>query len=382
MRGLLLAVSEEFGHPTAPEWEKALEAVPRHRFLPERIWLRNEDGILTARAIQDDPDGWFAAAYANDPVVTQVNDGKDPGDDPWPSSSASAPSIVVQMLEMLELRAGMTVLEVGTGTGWNSALLSHRLGEQNVASIEVDPEVTARARTALTAAGLTPEVVCGDGRRGWAVRAPFDRIEATCSVTRVPGAWVEQTKPGGVILTPWDNPWVCWGLLRLTVGENGSAEGMFSPYSAFMLMRGQRTDLRIYRDVVHDEHVPDESHTDLPAHEIAEEPWDAAFTIGMRLGNVWQAWDEDPDVEGVARRLWLATTDTKSWAAVDDCGPDTPGFTVWQHGERRLWDELAAAHAWWLAHGEPGPERFGVTVSASGDHTFWLDSPGSPLSDL
>ncbi len=262
----------------------------------------------------------------------------------------------------------------------DSALLSHRLGEQNVTSIELDPDVTARARTALTAVGLVPEVVCGDGSRGWAVRALFDRIEATCSVTRAPGAWVEQTKPGGVILTPWDNPWVCWGLLRLTVGENGIAEGMFSPHSAFMLMRGQRTDLRIYRDVVRDEHVPDESHTDLPAHEIAEDRWDLAFTIGMRLGSVWQAWDEDPNVEGVDRRLWLATTDTRSWAAVDHCGPDTPGFTVWQYGERKLWDELAAAHAWWLANGEPGPERFGATVDATGEHTFWLHSPNSPVT--
>ncbi|MFJ3214631.1 rRNA adenine N-6-methyltransferase family protein [Kitasatospora sp. NPDC086801] len=372
VRGLLRAITKYLGHDVAPEWESALYAVPRHRFLPDLIWSADD---LTPCRRTDDPAGWWAAAYAENPVVTQVNDGQETDDDPVPTSSLSDPSIVLRMLEMLELRPGMKVLEIGTGPGWNCGLLSHRLGSDLVTSIEVDPAVTARARATLHELGLSPVVVCGDGNRGWPSGARYARVIGTCAFRSVPPDLIAQTEPGGLILLPWDSPWLGWGLLLLTVAEDGSAEGRFHPHSAFMLNRRQRSGVRLYRDVVRDEHVPQESCTELPAHDIAEDRWDLAFTLGVQLGNVWKAWDDDPNVDGVARRLWLATTDTRSWAAVDWAGEGSNGFSVWQHGERRLWDEVAKAHAWWLDSKEPGPDRFGLTVSTTGDHRYWLDNP-------
>ncbi|GAA2275214.1 hypothetical protein GCM10010430_71440 [Kitasatospora cystarginea] len=82
-------------------------------------------------------------------------------------------------------------------------------------------------------------------------------------------------------------------------------------------------------------------------------------------------------MDGVKSRLWVATTDAGSWAAVDYNGCDDDRFTVWQHGPRRLWEEVEAAHHWWLTNGRPGPARFGLTVTADGAHTFWLDEPGT-----
>ncbi|MDH6134497.1 protein-L-isoaspartate O-methyltransferase [Kitasatospora sp. MAA4] len=372
-RGLLQAVSDTLGHAVAPEWVEAAHATPRHQFLPERIWLNDGNDTYIPCELQEDPSEWFAAAYANAPVVTQVNDGKEPEDGGvWPSSSASAPSIVFQMLEALDVQDGMTALEIGTGTGWNCALLSHRLGDANVVSIEVDPQVTARARTNLTNAGLSPEVVCGDGAKGWGLKAPYDRVLFTCSVRRVPHAVIKQTKPGGIILTPWDNPWMTWGLLRLAIGENNTAEGRFSPHSAFMTMRQQRTDLRIYRDVVSEDHVPDQSESTLPRRSVVG--GDAGFTVGLRLGDVWNTWQDAP-IEGVHDRLWLATTDGTSWAAVDHDGGGEDKFAVYQHGPRRLWDEVDAAYGWWVENGRPGPDRFGLTVATDGSHRVWLDRP-------
>ncbi|MEU6231806.1 hypothetical protein [Kitasatospora sp. NPDC047058] len=102
---------------------------------------------------------------------------------------------------------------------------------------------------------------------------------------------------------------------------------------------------------------------------------DARFAIGARLGDVWHARQHDPDVEGVAVRLWLATTDASSWAAVDWDGTKGAGsFTVWQYGRRRLWDETEAAYRWWIDTGRPGPERFGLTVTKEGQ-AVWLDVP-------
>ena len=101
--------------------------MPRHAFLPETVWVGGE---LEECSGKSDPEGWLRHAYADTAVVTQVNDGKDVGavGERWASCSASAPSVVFRMLDMLDLRAEHHVLEIGTGTGWNAALLAHRLG--------------------------------------------------------------------------------------------------------------------------------------------------------------------------------------------------------------------------------------------------------------
>jgi protein-L-isoaspartate O-methyltransferase len=101
---------------------------------------------------------------------------------------------------------GMRVLEIGTGTGWNAALLAHRLGHAAVTSVEIDPDITRQAAQALTAIGHTPKVVCADGSLGYPMDAPYDRVIATCAVSTVPYAWVAQTRPGGMILAPWAPP--------------------------------------------------------------------------------------------------------------------------------------------------------------------------------
>ncbi|MFD7420862.1 methyltransferase domain-containing protein [Streptomyces californicus] len=375
--GLLDSVNESLGAPMAPVWEAAFRGVPRHTFLPGTVWV-GEDLVECDREAV--PVDWLRHAYADTAVVTQVNDGGTaaPGER-WASSSASAPSIVFRMLDLLDVRPGHRVLEIGTGTGWNAALLAHRLGPGRVTTVEVDPALAARAAARLEDAGLGVRTVRGDGARGAGAEGPYDRTVATCSVRSVPPAWIAGTRPGGIVLVPWESPWLCYGLLRLTVDGYGGASGSFSPYSAFMLMQGQRTDLRIYRDVVRDHHVPQESATRLAPGAVAGGDWAAQFAIGLQLPGVWRTWHENPDVEGVASRLWLATTDAASWAAVDLDGRTTDRFTVWEHGPRRLWASVEAAHGWWRESGRPGPERFGLTIAPDGTHTPWLDTPDNPV---
>ncbi|MEU7313604.1 methyltransferase [Streptomyces sp. NPDC007083] len=376
MSGLLSRLHQSLHGPLAPEWEAAFHAVPRHAFLPDTVWLGDD---LAPCNCQDDFDAWLRAAYDDAPVVTQINDGHAPGpeDDRWPSCSASAPSIVFRMLDMLDLEGGERVLEVGTGTGWNAGLLAHRLGTSLVTTVEVDTLLADQARANLEAVGLSPHVITGDG----AVVADraVDRIVATCSVRQVPRRWVSGVAPGGVILLPWESPWLCYGLLRLTVQPDGPAVGRFHPHSAFMLMRGQRTDLRIFRDVVRDDHIPTEFTSALSPWAVSGDNWAAQFAIGLQLPDVWCAWHHNPDVDGVETRLWVATTDATSWAAVDHDGKTDDAFAVWEHGPRRLWSEVEAAYHWWTEAGQPGPERFGMTVTCDGAHQPWLDDPERPV---
>lgn len=330
------------------------------------------------------PKAWLAAAYADAPVVTQVNDGRpvDADEELWPSSSASAPSIVVRMLDLLDVEDEHRVCEVGTGTGWNAALLAHRVGADRVTTIEVDPDLSEQAKARLAQAGVALRVVCGDGVEGYAPGAPYDQWESTCSVREVPSAWLEQTRPGGVIVTPWDSAWFTYGLLRLVVDEAGGASGRFLPYSAFMGRREERTDLRIYRDVVRDEHVPAESRIDVSPWSVAGDgEWDVRFALGLLLPDLWCTWHHDPDVAGVKVRLWVASTDAASWAAVDWDGKSDDAFSVWQHGagDRRLWDEVESAYEWWVSNGNPGPDRFGMSLAAGGRRTVWLDRPDNSV---
>ncbi|MGW4625623.1 hypothetical protein [Streptomyces rubiginosohelvolus] len=128
--------------------------------------------------------------------------------------------------------------------------------------------------------------------------------------------------------------------------------------------------------------VPEECTTRLSPWAVAGEDWAAQFAIGLQLPHVWRAWHENPDVEGVDSRLWLAGTDATSWAAVDLDGRTADHFTVWEHGPRRLWEAVEAAYGWWREAGRPGPERFGMTVTPDGTHVPWLDAPDSPVPVL
>lgn len=120
-----------------------------------------------------------------------------------PLSSSSQPAIMAQMLERLALEDGMRVLEVGTGTGYNAALLSLLAGRRgHVVSVDVDAEVAASARRALRQGGYRAHVVVADGRAGSARSAPYDRIIVTASSDTVPCAWFDQMSAGGVLVLP------------------------------------------------------------------------------------------------------------------------------------------------------------------------------------
>src|SRR5690625_874242 len=138
---------------------------------------------------QADQDRWLEVAYEDTQLNTQVDDGTENGTG-YPTSSASMPSIVANMLTKLDAAPDMSVLEIGTGTGYNAALLCHLLGEDAVTTIEVDPTVAEQARARLASAGFAPLVVTGDGTQGWSARAPFGRVISTQAVKRVPSAWI------------------------------------------------------------------------------------------------------------------------------------------------------------------------------------------------
>jgi len=114
----------------------------------------------------------------------------------------SQPFVVAYMTERLALRGFERVLEVGTGSGYQTAVLAHLAAE--VYSIEIVPELAARARAILEdELGLTNvHLSTGDGAEGWPEAAPFDRIVVTAAAPEVPPALVAQLAPGGRMILP------------------------------------------------------------------------------------------------------------------------------------------------------------------------------------
>ncbi|MFI6005902.1 methyltransferase domain-containing protein [Streptomyces sp. NPDC051366] len=214
-----------------PAWRSAFAAVPRHVFVPyfftgrgaghERLWGEDPDPAHRAR--------WLRGVYTDGPLATRLRDGE-------LVSSSSQPSLMAKMLQALDVRDGDDVLEIGAGTGYNAALLCHRLGDEHVTTVDLDEEITESARAHLARLGYRPTVVTGDGARGCPARAPFDRILVTCTLPLIPHAWLGQCRPGARILAP-----LSTGLIALTVRDADLAEGRFLHTPAYFVpLRGAK----------------------------------------------------------------------------------------------------------------------------------------------
>lgn len=363
------------------EWMPSFLAVPRHRFMPEVIWPgktnMNHQADRVVRGAE--PDLWRKAVYSDIAITTQWDDGKHvgPGKGRIASSSSSMPTMVFSMLDALDVQTGHQVLEIGTGTGWNAALLCHRLGDLNVTTVEVDERLAEDARARLFAAGFTPTIIRGDGAQGHGAGSPYDRIIATCSLGHVPSQWIGQGRPGTVIVAPWGPIYGGEGIVRLTIDEAGRASGPFISSSAFMRMRQQRRNLPPTTKYLDPEQWPADgmrTTTTLSPDDVGD--WLPMFVIGVRVPDLFLRVDWG---EQGAYRMWLFDTDVTSWATADYAkGLDE--FTVVQAGPRNLWSELEAAWWWWDSEGRPGFERFGLSTVGGPFFEVWLDSPDNPIS--
>ena len=133
----------------------------------------------------------------------------------------SQPFVVALMTDLLDLRPGDTVLEVGTGSGYQTAILAELAGK--VCSIEIIPELAAGAAAALAGQGYdTIELRTGDGGLGWPERAPFEAIIVTAAAPDIPSALLEQLGLEGRMVIPVGPPHADQELLLIAKGASGS----------------------------------------------------------------------------------------------------------------------------------------------------------------
>ncbi|GHF41180.1 protein-L-isoaspartate O-methyltransferase [Kitasatospora xanthocidica] len=371
------------GSLRSPHWRDAVLAVPRHVFLPAFYTAEDgPDGITryTAVSRDTDPQRWLRLAYENTTWVTQLDHGAlpRPHAEPrtgTPTSSSTLPGVVVRMLEDLDVPDGANVLEVGTGTGYSTALLCARLGDRYVTSVEHDAVLSAADGERLASLGHRPRLVVGDGAKGCPDGGPYDRIIATYSPDHVPPAWPAQARPGAIILVSLVGGLDAYGYVKLRVGDGGEAQGRFIDSDvSFMLSRETRRPPigPLMRAALRDRH--DTAGLDTAVRpDTLDDPsflWTAQIampgTTRLRMA-----------ADGVTGR-WFLHADG-SWAVLES-RPD--GTTrAFQGGPRSLWSELEAAATAWISNGRPVLERYGLTVTPEAN-TVWLDDPGSPVGIL
>ncbi|GAA2850751.1 methyltransferase domain-containing protein [Streptosporangium fragile] len=354
-------------------WRAALEGVPRELFVGDAAYLRDVvrgDLWTPIRRADVGEDDWLALVYTDETWVTQVDgvlaEEATSAVTGSPSSSSTTPSLVVRMLEAAHISEGDRVLEIGTGTGYSTALMCHRLGQEAVTSIEYDLAVARRAQKAITAAGYAPVLVVGDGLHGYDDNAPYDRLIGTCSVRTIPPAWMSQVRAGGTITTP------MWGWMggvafaHLTMVGDGTASGRFLRDDLYFMRArshmppprppvttgvGDARESRIDPGILDDEAALFVAQLAAPAAQRASS---GETTILLDVGTGSRA-DTRPDPSG--------------------------GWTVHQHGPLRLWDAVENAILLWQDAGSPHQSAFGLTVTRERQHV-WLGEFDGPSWDL
>jgi protein-L-isoaspartate(D-aspartate) O-methyltransferase len=174
----------------SPRVIEAMRTVPRHAFVPDELQDR---------------------AYVN--RAQPIGCGQ----------TISQPYIVALMTDLIDPQAADVVLEVGTGSGYQAAVLSTLV--DRVYSLEVVAELAESARQRLHRLAYdNVEVRLGDGHRGWPEHAPYDAIVVTAAASRIPEALIEQLKPGGSLVIPVGKAFFGQQLQLLRKGETGGLE--------------------------------------------------------------------------------------------------------------------------------------------------------------
>ncbi|MEV0648864.1 methyltransferase domain-containing protein [Phytomonospora sp. NPDC050363] len=333
------------GVAVAPEWRAAFLAVPRHVFVPR--FFVDAGGERLGGEVDATAPGRLREVYSDEPLVTRRRLVERPGGgrEYVATSSSSQPTVIAIMLDLLDVGDGMRVLEVGTGTGYNAGLLCHRLGDEAVVSVDLDPELVAEARERLAGIGHRPLLVAGDGTEGVAEGAPYDRVVVTCAVDTVHPAWIRQLAPGGRIVAPLVEG---GALIVLDKTAPDRVEGRVDAECVFFM------PLRPSLDSDDTErHMWRQAAPDLPARppELAPEAMgdiDFRLWLSLSIGHVEYLYD-----------------------------PDAPPAPTGRAGEPL--DSAALSRSWreFVAAGRPTRTRYGVTATTEGGW-IWLDAPDSP----
>lgn len=347
------------GNQVSERVARALGTVPRHRFVESfyyKPWERFFEGDpFEVYEVGTEPpeESVFDIVYSDEALITRLDDqGR-------PSSSTSQPSLVAGMLDLLDLRPGLRVLEIGAGTGYNAALIAELVEDESlVTTIDIQSDVVEQTRRLLQRNAYEDiGVLCRDGALGAPEHAPFDRIVATVGCPDISWRCAEQLAPAGVMLIPLQHGGpAAYPLVRLQLTDSNRLEGRVTAWSGFMPIQGDLAAV-LWPEKVSDDAAEPDARFELPP-ALAEAPLNMdSYRVGKRA---W--WD-------FAYFLTLGDPRThfgRVLALVDPGGDrivlDNEGVRLW--GDQSLHDDLYAAYHWWETLGRPKVSDWSVQLLA------------------
>jgi protein-L-isoaspartate(D-aspartate) O-methyltransferase len=369
----LVAALKSEGKLSSPLVESAFKHVPRHPFIDQFFLLETNDRRIQWRHVQpssvQNTDAWLRAVYTNRPVVTAYDEYN------APTSSSSSPDAMALMLEASQLRPGLRVLEIGTGTGYNAALLAHIVGDPHkIFTVEIDAALARRAQQRLNqVAGEGITVYVGDGLRGYAPGAPYERMIATGSYHKVPLDWLDQLQPGGILLMNLRGHLGACAFLKIVkVGPQRVAHGTFLAGSDFMELR--------------DAQAPSHRVTDLVARylgrpAVAQKPftcaefdpsvlWDHRLEFLLQL-SFPEMYFTSVQVDPMCPCLIDTASDTMLVFRPTDRQGE---WFVEIKGQEHLWKRVVQAYRWWIDTGAADIDAYLLEIDAFGKQSVILAS--------
>jgi protein-L-isoaspartate O-methyltransferase len=354
LRSQLVAALVVAGDITDQRWRHVFATVPRHALVPR--YYRSDNYQEIDGSSEDDHPTWLQSVYSDETLITQIT--------PYTvTSSGTMPGLVALMLRALDVHDHHRVLQVGTGTGYTAALLCERLGSQQVTTIDIDPELVRAASIRLASVGYQPTAITGNGAHGHPAHAPFDRFLATCSLHRIPSAWLSQAAPGARIVAP-----IAKGLIALDVADEDHAAGRFLSEGGYFMPLRDSGDDSVDIDHTATTTQDEPRHTSLgPRDTFYQQHMRFLLTVALPEVSVGQ---HGPSLDEL-----IICDHAGSTARLDTS--DNGTFVVTETGSRALWTEVEQLHQLWQACDQPHRERFGLSV-IPGRQWIWLDTPDSP----
>jgi protein-L-isoaspartate(D-aspartate) O-methyltransferase len=358
-------------HTNAPSLSEqviqAFRAIPRHLFVDHYYLHQQKEGTpVWTRYEQDESAGWYEQVYSDRALVTRIDQhGRT-------LSSSSQPGVMAAMLDALDIRPGMRVLEIGTGTGYNAALLVHLAGDAHlITTLDLDSEAIERAKHIIpqvVGEGMT--IVQADGSNGYEANAPYDRIIATASTRALPRAWLTQLAPNGIVVGILQPRFAALGGLLKAQKHGERLEGKIRQTASFMELRAvEYTKRRIQIDF----HAP--LYTSFPCDphffqpSALRENHDFAFFL----------YYDFPDLYAFQKRdtLYFYREACPQGYVVFR---QDPSLHVMLYGDRAvacsLWNQLVQAYSVWDRAGQPAIAQYAFEMDEK-SQCLSLQTPSS-----
>ncbi|MFG2836055.1 methyltransferase domain-containing protein [Streptomyces zaomyceticus] len=364
-RAAMVARLEESGELRPGPVREALLALPRQVLMPQAYVRRSAPDETPPRwdlldwTRPADRDELLERLHSGDSVSIQHDGEPVLGRAAGPrrggamTAMSSTMGMTADLLQILDLRPGQRVLDVGTGAGVTAAVACFVCGHDRVVTLDIDQHVTAAARERLLALGYQPTAATGDGTAGWPDAGPYDRVFVSFAVRRVPTALVRQLAPGGRALMTLGTSSPSWpGLAVIDKRPDGPVEAELRAVE-FGHRAGAGFDRLFlsasFRDTITTADGPTRRTRVAPPADTARGMWLALDALHPGLVRHFGAED-----------LVIGAPECGSWMRVRAAGRCQWEVTIC--GPRDIWAEVQDAAARWRAAGEPAAYRLHLDV--------------------